>query len=306
MMKLIYSFGLACLLFSFAACSNDDTVQEQTSENAECSVNVKLSLETGGAIAGFADKERLTRGESSVAPSRITLSIFDAQGQEVKSISQLKDDAQFGSFDKIRLSPGTYSFAVVANRASGTEDAAPTIASPSEATIPGEYVLDVWSAVKEVIIGSGNYTAQEVAIVVPLRVTKLRFAFLEAIPADAAQLRVTFNAGREACTDLTFNPTTGLLSRDVSFSRTFSLAGSVNKTNQVFCVFAFMDSSSKDCVAQVEALGASGEVRYARKVDNVTFNQGKVKRIELNMFTGLTSPAVTFDNWVEDDTLTVI
>ena len=332
MQKLLLAiFAMATLIL--ASCTStvlDDSVIEQKHQTQ---VNLLLDFTTSEAAwsTRATDPESATvpdgfpSGPSSFATraltatasevSRIALTIFDAAGNKAVEKSQYKTDDDFGTFTDLRLLPGTYTFAIVAHRAATTDEAPATITSATSATLPGTFLLDTYATTQSVTV-TANAT-QNVSITVPLCVTKLNLVTLDKLPSDATFIRITTIPEGATVPDpvgelaestpsgtTTFNPTTGLLPSAASFTRTWNVSASVGMTLSM-SFFFMAEAYPLTTSILAEALDAEGTTIASRTFTDITFNRAKVRTINTYLFSGTTSTTLTFEEWTNEDPITI-
>ena len=333
LLSLSLSFSLSLALPLLISCTStvlDDSVLEQKHQTQ---VNLLLDFTTSEAAwsTRATDPESATvpngfpSGSSSFATraltatasevSRIALTIFDAAGNKALEKSQYKTDDDFGTFTDLRLLPGTYTFAIVAHRAATTDEAPATITLATSATLPGTFLLDTYATTQSVTV-TANAT-QNVSITVPLCVTKLNLVTLDKLPSDVTFIRITTNPEGATVPDpvgepaestplgtTTFNPTTGLLPSAASFTRTWDVSASVGK--QLSMNFFFMaEAYPLTTSILVEALNAEGTPITSRIFTDINFNRAKVRTINTYLFSGTTSTTLTFEEWTNEDPITI-
>ena len=311
-------FAMATLLLT-SCTSNvlDDSVSEQ---KQQVQVNLLLDFTTSETAwsSRATDPESATvpdgfpSGPSSFASralsasaseaSRIALTIFDATGNKVIEKSQYKTDDDFGTFADLRLLPGTYTFAIVAHRANTVDETPATITSATSATLPGTFYLDPYATTKSVTV-TANAT-QDVSITVPLCVTKLKLVTLDKLPSNVTSIRITTNPEATPSGTTPFNPTTGLIPSATSFTRTWNVSESVGK--QLNMNFFFMaEAYPLTTPILVEALNAKGATVASRTFTDITFNRAKVRTINTYLFSGTTSTTLTFEEWTNEEPITI-
>lgn len=325
---LLAIFAMATLLLTSCTSSVlDDSVIEQ---KQQVQVNLLLDFTT----SEIAWSSRATDPESATVPdgfpsgpssfasrataseaSRIALTVFDATGNKVIEKSQYKTDDDFGTFADLRLLPGTYTFAVVAHRANTTDEAPATITSATSATLPGTFYLDTYATTQSVTVTTN--ATQNVSITVPLCVTKLKLVTLDKLPSNVTSIRITTNPEGTTVPDpvgepvestpsgtTPFNPTTGLIPSATSFTRTWNVSESVGK--QLNMNFFFMaEAYPLTATILVEALNAEGTTVASRTFTAITFNRAKVRTINTYLFSGTTSTTLTFEEWTNEEPMTI-
>lgn len=165
---LLVIFAMATLIL--ASCTSTVLDDSAIDQKHQTQVNLLLDFTTSEApwSTRATDPESATvpdgfpSGPSSFATraltatasevSRIALSIFGAAGNKALEKTQYKTDDDFGTFTDLRLLPGTYTFAIVAHRATTTDEAPATITSATSATLPGDYLLDTYATTDSVTV----------------------------------------------------------------------------------------------------------------------------------------------------------
>lgn len=295
MRKLLLAiFAMATLLLTSCTSSVlDDSVIEQ---KQQAQVNLLLDFTTSET----AWSSRATT--LAYEPTRIALTIFDAAGNKVIEKSQYKTDDDFGTFTDLRLLPGTYTFAIVAHRANTTDETPATITSATSATLPGTFFLDTYATTKSVTV-TANAT-QNVSITVPLCVTKLKLVTLDKLPSNVTSIRITTNPEATPSGTTPFNPTTGLIPSATSFTRTWNVSASVGQ--QFTISFFFMaEAYPLTATVLVETLDAEGATIASRTFTDITFNRAKVRTINTYLFSGTTSTTLTFEEWTNEEPMTI-
>lgn len=297
-------FAMATLIL--ASCTTNDVDDPIIEPQRQTLVNLHLDFTTTETAWNAPAKTRaLSATESEV--TRIALTIFDASGNKALGETQYKTDEHFGTFTDLRLLPGTYTFAIVAHRASTTDEAPATITSATSATLAGDYLLDTYTTTKSVTITAN--AAQDVPITVPLCVTKLRIESLDIQPSDVATIRITTlpegaTSPEASGSATTFSPTTGLLPSATSFTRTWAVSSNVGK--KIALNFFFMaDAFPHTCDILVEALNSEGSIITSRTYSGITFNRAKVRTIQTYLFSGNSSTTLTFEEWTSEDPITI-
>lgn len=299
MQKLLLAiFAMATLALTSCSSTTDEVLDPVIEQEQQTHINLHL---------GFSTSESAwtpTRALSATAAdiSRIALTIFDATGAKVIEQSQYKTDADFGTFQDLRLTPGTYTFAIVAHKAATTEEAPATITSATSATLSGQYFLDTYATTQTVTI-QANAT-QDVPLTVPLCVTRLHINTLDKLPSDVQTITLNINPTATAPTALTFNPTTGLFPTASRFTRTLNVSSAVGKTFGIFINF-MADAYPATADVLVEARNASGDLVATRTFTDLTFHRAKIRTIQSYLFSGTTSTTLTFEEWTSEDPITI-
>ena len=299
--KWILCFALILLANSCQNISIEDTKQHSSDEETplatvdlNCTLNIdetKWNLNT-----------RATAAESSA--TRIAVKIFDSSNQEVKSITQQKTDENFGSIRKLRLSPGSYTIVAVAHKASSTESEAPSITSPTSASIPETELDDVYASVTPLEIKVGEYGRKTVNMTLNLCVTAVRVYIQEKLPATVKKLQLTANAGQAAFTSLVFNPSTSLAVADASYTRTYSVENFAGK-NINLATKAMLNVYPKVVNISLKALDGNGDELYSRQFENIQLNRAKERRINTYLFSEGVDSDMSFEEWGNEEPITI-
>lgn len=306
------TFLLLSLLL-ICACTTDapslvdiPTINEQTTTNVSLTLDFVTS-ETTWSTPNNAPFH--TRAASSSEPTRIALRIFHSDGTPaLDQIDQTKDDAQFGTFSGLRLTPGSYKCVIVAHRASAADKPSSTITSLTEATLPETDLWDTFATIYDFTVAANTYATQEHSITVPLCVTRLTITLLDAIPTGVSKIRLSLNSGSSTTVTapITLNPTTGLSTTDLAYTRIWDVESHVDKTDRNFTITGLFDAYPKTCDAKIEALDAEGTTVFTRTFQNITFNRGKIRKVSTNLFTGSVDATINFEEWTDEDAPIVI
>ena len=289
--------AIAAIVLIFQSCEKADIATDTNESEVLATVNLDFTTSETDWTA--------TRAASAAdLITNIALSVFDSDEKKVMDLTQVKGDTDFGTFSPIRLAPGTYKFVVVAHKAQTPASELATITSPTSATLPGSFLYETYTTVKEVKLEANNYKPQTVDITVPLCVTKLTFETLDEVPSDVTFIRLTVNSGAEAATSLSFNPTEGVFASDASFSRTWDITSSVGKT-VTLSITAMMTEYPKDVDVCVEALDANNKVVDTRTFEGITFNRAKIRIIKANLFADGVGGKFTFEEWSEEEPMVI-
>lgn len=248
---------------------------------------------------------RATRAEISI--TRIAVKIFpeDDNTNPAYSVEQNKGETDFGTLSGIRLAPGKYTVVAVAHKASSTDSEAATITSPESVTIPEENMPETYACVKNVEVTSGNYGVQTINLSLNLCVTKAIVFVLDAIPANAASMSLTVNAGKNAPGTLTFNPSTGEFLTDASFTKSWDITEATGKKDTNFSGIACLNDYPKNVNITITASDKDGNTIATRTFSNIALNRAKVRKIKTYLFTGTNDIDMTFEEWGTDEEMEI-
>ncbi|MBQ7494611.1 MAG: FimB/Mfa2 family fimbrial subunit [Bacteroidaceae bacterium] len=145
------------------------------------------------------EQETFSRAATDITDicSRLDVGVFDADGAEVKIVSQQEGDADYGTVT-MSLTVGTYHLVVIAHNGNG----ASTIASPEKVTFPDNKLTDTFYYDGDLVV-----TAEQQSHDLTLRRAVAMFRMVltdKAIPADVATFKFSYSGGSS-----TFSPATG-------------------------------------------------------------------------------------------------
>lgn len=289
-MKKLISFVLLALAFSSCDKLEADLHEAQF---VDISVNA-FTMEQ----EPLQSKSRVSASESEA--TEIAIAIFDSADEKVYSASQSASDTNttFGSFTNIKLYKGNYKIVIVAHKAAENGTAA-TITSPTVATINQTQINEIYTNVKSISVDPDNGSEQNVQMSLPLCVTKLIFHVKDKIPSNVASAAITINEGQLPAAAITFNPTTGLLSSNSSFTRVVDLTPYIG-TAPTISVWACLNQYPKTCNIKVTFKDTIDNVIYSHTYYNLEFNGGHVLRVGAYVFTQKSSLALDFGEWVDN------
>lgn len=284
--------SLMLLALVSSSCDNLETDLRE-SEFVTLSVNA-LTIEGEPLVS----KSRVSANESEA--TRICLCIFDSDNKRVYKGEQLKSDENitFGIFTGIRLVKGDYKIVVVAYNDYGT-DAVADITSPTIATIGQTGIREVYSTEKDISIDPDNGAAQNVQISLPLSGTKMVFNIMDKIPSDVAYISITINEGQLPASAITFNPSTGLLSSNSSFTRDVDVREYTGQMPTIN-VYAFLNEYPKKCSIKIKCEDVNKVTLYSHTYNNVEFKSGHIIRVGAYIFSQSLAPSLDFSEWIED------
>lgn len=290
---------LACA-FEFS-CSRNESLPSSTELQT---VNVNLNF----TIEDIPWQVSSTRAVGAPDVNSVTLTVFDTENKPVLTQSQDANSSDFGSFTNLRLAPGDYKFAVVAYCDTAKVITPATISSLTSATIPRNLLYDTHTTVKEFTVLKGDYSSQPVNISVPLCVSSLKLVLLDAIPQDVASVNITVNEGGILATSpIALNPSTGLASTNLSYSRTWNVTSAIGAKETSFTIYGLFNEYPKSTPIKIEALNSNSEVLFSRTYPTgVTLKLATHHVLYTNLFTGKNETTVSFDKWqTAGDTITI-
>lgn len=299
---------ISSLLFScsgsFDSEENIDTIVEKSSQKI---VNVTTDFTMTITPWDASQQKIYTRmSASETAATRIALTIFDSNNTAVQTLTQRSDEADFGTFTNIRLSPGTYKFVVVAHKAESTESEAAIITSATEATIPGSILYEVYAATKNVTIDNNSYDAKNVSITVALCVTQLHLYLKDVLPTDTKKIRITVNHGQSIPESIKINPAMGIFATNSSFVREWKMNNTSIGHTIDLSVIAMFTEYPKNADVLIEGLDVNDQTIYSRTHTDIPFKFANVTNLSTNLFTGAANGALNFTGWGTDVTNLIV
>lgn len=296
--EFVESIVIVIVIVGFSSCTQDEL---QQSTELKC-INVNL----GFIIDEHPWQLPLTRAATPREANSFTLTVFDSNDNQVftKSQSKTTDASTFGTLSDIRLAPGTYKFAVVAYFASEGNTSSAEIISTESASIPEDKLYNTHAIVKEVIVPAGDYTSNDVQISVPLCVTSLCINLQDALPEGVSKIRMTINQGGTlAASPISVNPTTGLATINLGYSRTWQLASSDVGKKPSFTIFALLNEFPKEVPVKIEALNSDeSQVLFSRTfTTGITLKRAVHHNLYTYLFTGTNNATITFDTWASTE-----
>lgn len=292
---------VSVFLLMLASCTKEP-ISKPSGESEGSLTEVHVRFDFSSVEIPLESTRAVTADNSSA--TRIAFAVFK-NDEKVYECSQCKDEANFGTVAGLRLAPGDYKFVVVAHYANSKESKPATISSPTSAIITEEICREAYCTVQDVTIERNKWDNQNVSITVPLCVTKLRIKLLDPIPNEVKYIKMILNEGKPTASSFTFNPTTGTLSSDYSFSRTYEIKDEdLGKSDVQLNACAFLNEESKVANVQVVALGSDSTQLFSRKFESITFNKGKIRVLNFNLFTTSAPTTFTFGEWAEEEPIT--
>lgn len=288
-------------VFLISCDAEGNTSPGPTDELVEIIVNTSYTIEEEPMYAP-------TRALSAVQSNatRISLKVFDGDGNVAFEDTQRKDEEDFGSFTAIRLAPGTYTFVAVGHQATSTSAGDAIIESPTSATIPDEYLRDVYSCTKDVTVVRGSFQPQSVTLTLPLCVTRLRILLNDRVPQGIAEVGMTVNSGKDAFSSFTFDPSTGFFEGDRSFTRRWKIpAEKIGTTGMSFSPYVMLNRYPLSVSASITAYDTEGEVYASREFTGIPLKKGVMTTVSTNLFSSGTDATLEFEEWGQEEVIEV-
>jgi len=290
---------LAGIILLFAACSNNELVNEQSVEHY-APVNVCVS---GFSVSvGDFDSE-MTRAAQSVADyaniKSITLAFYDAGGTEVYKSTQTKSDnttyTTFGSFS-CNLSYGNYSMVVVARNVFDNDVF--TISSSTSASYSSDFVRETFAASQALAVNSSTPIALNVTL--NRVVAMLRLNSTDNKLSTTTKVRTIYSAGSKS-----LNPTTGLAADNLGFTIVNTPSTAVGEKVTVVS-FLFLETDEQTMDVTLEALDNNNQIVTTRVLSNVPFKRNKATIINGPVFTAEASTSSVFSvetEWLDSEVI---
>lgn len=272
-------------------------------DKKECNVIVNISssdfnyeFEEDSSSTRASDKTIFEAGIN-----RISLSVFDSYGELVFKTSK-NESVDVDDFSQIScsLSPGEYSFVVVAHKANGNEEDAADISATDKATISTSKLLKTFAVNQSVTIIADQ--ANYVTIDLGKRISSQFILLLQDDqPEEVALCQIVVNPAGTATTDFVFNPSTGFAHDTYLFKNEFqrSIMYGDSFMNNQLGLHCFVTENPQNVDIQINMKDANGSVVKSRTLKNVPMAPHRVTRATGNFFDSSTRSTFLFD--LEDD-----
>ena len=159
-----------------------------------------ISMDDANVILHVSVYEQIPFGTRTVKDitqlcSRLNFAFFQ-DGTKVKTISQKKDDASFGT-TALSLEEGTYQLVIIAHSSSGSA----TITSTEKVTFPSNLISDTFYYYGDLYVDN---TQETYNLVLNRAVAMFRLELTNPLPDEAAKIRFYYTGGSS-----TFSPSAG-------------------------------------------------------------------------------------------------
>lgn len=272
-------------------------------DKKECNVIVNISssdfnyeFEEDSSFTRASDKTIFEAGIN-----RISLSVFDSYGELVFKTSK-NESVDVDDFSQIScsLSPGDYSFVVVAHKANGNEEDAADISATDKATISTSKLLKTFAVNQSVtvIADQSNYVTIDLGKRISSQFTlKLQ----DDQPEEVVSCQIIMNPAGTNTTDLLFNPSTGLAYDSYLFKNEFQRSVTSNNSfrNNTLALHCLVTENPQNVDIKINMKDANGSVVKSRTLKNVPMAPHRVTRATGNFFDSSTRSTFLFD--LEDD-----
>ena len=282
-LKLICLLALSLALASCEKVSLDELLSKEPPTTEPSSTgNASLSIHIGGiADANYADAAaKCTRAIEPIGKvcTKLTISLYNEEGQRVYSVNKKSTDADFADVT-IKLAEGKYYLVVVAH--SNEKNA--TTTDINKITFDGK-LSDTFHYYKEIELQAGGNNID----VVMERVTAMfRLEITDEIPENVKQLKFYYTGGSS-----TLSGFTGAGAVNSRQTEIRNIQAGVN----TYEVYTFPQSEDKKLKMTVTALDASGETICMRSFEDVAVSKNMITRYKGSFFTNITPPTAA-DNY---------
>lgn len=233
--------------------------------------------------------------------NRISLSVFDSYGELAFKTSR-NESVDVDDFGQIAcsLSPGDYSFVVVAHKANGNKEDAADISATDKATISTAKLLKTFAVNQSVtvIADQPNFVTIDLGKRISSQFTLL---LKDDQPEEVVSCQIIMNPAGSATTDLVFNPSTGLAYDSYLFKNEFQRSAMKNNSfrNNSLALHCLVTENPQYVDIQINMKDANGSVVKSRTLKNVPMAPHRVTRATGNFFDSSTRSTFLFD--LEDD-----
>ena len=244
--------------------------------------NASLSIHIGGiADANYADAA--AKGTRAIEPigkvcTKLTISVYNVEGQRVYSVNKKSTDADFANAT-MKLAEGKYHLVIVAH--SNEKNA--TTTDINKITFEGK-LSDTFHYYKEIDLQAGSNNID----VVMERVTAMfRLEIADKIPENVKQLKFYYTGGSS-----TLSGYTGAGSVNSRQTEIRNVQSGIN----TYEVYTFPQPDDKKLKMTITALDASGETVCTKTFEDVAVSKNMITCYKGNLFTNIAPPAAS-DNY---------
>lgn len=278
---------IAILCIVFTCCSSDSASEESALASVKLHVNgFSISQEAIGT----------TRAATAVADyagvKAITVAFYDAGGTLKYSATQLRADATtyttFGDFS-LSLPYGSYTMQVMGY---GSEYPV-TLNSKTSVSFGEEKSRETFVYTQEVEVEDA--TPLNLNATLNRIVTRLSLQSTDGRPANATQIRVTFEKGGKG-----FNPMTGRATSDAGFVNLLVPTTAVDATTNSLTNF-FLVSDEETMDITIETLDAADNVLFSKTVENVPFKRNRATILRGSIYSSASSASFSLETTFLDD-----
>ena len=286
-MKHIKLIGLLALSMALASCekvSLDELLSKEPPTTEPSSTgNASLSIHIGGiADANYADAA--AKGTRAIEPigkvcTKLTISVYNVEGQRVYSVNKKSTDADFANAT-MKLAEGKYHLVIVAH--SNEKNA--TTTDINKITFESNKLSDTFHYYKEIELVAGGNNID----VVMERVTAMfRLEITDEIPENVKQLKFYYTGGSS-----TLSGFTGAGAVNSRQTEIRNVQSGIN----TYEVYTFPQPDDKKLKMTITALDASGETVCTKTFEDVAVSKNMITCYKGNLFTNIAPPAAS-DNY---------
>ena len=244
--------------------------------------NASLSIHIGGiADANYADAA--AKGTRAIEPigkvcTKLTISIYSTDGQQVYSVNKKSTDADFANAT-MKLAEGKYHLVIVAH--SNEKNA--TTKDINKIAFDGK-LTDTFHYYKEIeLVASGN----NIDVVMERVTAMFRLEIADQIPENVKQLKFYYTGGSS-----TLSGYTGAGSVNSRQTEIRNVQSGIN----TYEVYTFPQPDDKKLKMTITALDASGETVCTKTFEDVAVSKNMITCYKGNLFTNIAPPAAS-DNY---------
>ena len=283
-LKLICLLALSLALASCEKVSLDELLSKEPPTTEPSSTgNASLSIHIGGIDdANYADAA--AKGTRAIEPigkvcTKLTISVYNVEGQRVYSVNKKSTDAAFANATT-KLAEGKYHLVIVAH--SNEKNA--TTTDINKITFEGNKLSDTFHYYKEIELVAGGNNID----VVMERVTAMfRLEIADQIPENVKQLKFYYTGGSS-----TLSGYTGAGSVNSRQTEIRNVQSGIN----TYEVYTFPQPDDKKLKMTITALDASGETVCTKTFEDVAVSKNMITCYKGNLFTNIAPPAAS-DNY---------
>lgn len=283
-LKLICLLALSLALASCEKVSLDELLsKEPPTSQPSSDGNASLSIHIGG-IADANYKDAAAKGTRAIEPigkvcTKLTISIYNVEGQRVYSANKKSTDADFANVT-MKLAEGKYHLVIVAH--SNEKNA--TTTDINKITFEGNKLSDTFHYYKEIELVAGGNNID----VVMERVTAMfRLEIADQIPENVKQLKFYYTGGSSTLQGVTGY---GCVNSKQTELR------DIKTGTKIYEVYTFPHPDGKTLKMTITALGASGETVCTKTFEDVAVSKNMITCYKGNLFTNIAPPAAS-DNY---------
>lgn len=282
-LKLICLLALSLALASCEKVSLDELLSKEPPTTEPSSTgNASLSIHIGGiADANYADAA--AKGTRAIEPigkvcTKLTISVYNVEGQRVYSVNKKSTDADFANATT-KLAEGKYHLVIVAH--SNEKNA--TTTDINKISFEGK-LTDTFHYYKEIELVAGGNNID----VVMERVTAMfRLEIADQIPENVKQLKFYYTGGSS-----TLSGYTGAGAVNSRQTEIRNVQSGIN----TYEAYTFPQPDDKKLKMTITALDASGETVCTKTFEDVAVSKNMITCYKGNLFTNIAPPAAS-DNY---------